>query len=153
MGQEQPTPDNNEGPDLERTQPSPSQPPRRLDWRPSAYQAGTDEAEEEAPPVRRVPRPSPRRRRPPTEGAPAWLVGLGVGALLAVIILLVVAFVFSRRSPEPEPTPTVVIVTPTATLAPRPTATVPALADTPETEATEEAPSTAPPAGTSGVGG
>jgi hypothetical protein len=70
-----------------------------------------------------------------------------------VIILLVVAFVFSRRSPEPEPTPTVVIVTPTATLAPRPTATVPALADTPETEATEEAPSTAPPAGTIGVGG
>ena len=139
MGQEQPTPDYNDQPDLDRTQPSPSQPPRRLDWRPAAYQSGGEGSDPEAPPVRRVPRPGPRRRRPPTEGAPAWVVGLGVGALLAVILLLVVAFVFSRRSSQPEPTPTVMVVTPTATLIPRPTATPPiAPTDTPEAAATAE---------------
>jgi hypothetical protein len=74
------------------------------------------------------------------------VVGLAVGALLAVIILLVVAFVFSRRSGEPEPTPTVNIVTPTATLIPRPTATTPTeMTTTPEVGATEEVPATAPP--------
>jgi hypothetical protein len=154
MGQEQPTPNYNDQPDLDRTQPSPSQPPRRLDWRPAAYQSGGEGSDQEAPPVRRVPRPGPSRRRPPTEGAPTWVVGLGAGALLAVILLLVVAFVFSRRSAQPEPTPTVMVVTPTATLIPRPTATPPAVpTDTPEAAATAETPAAAPPSDTIGIGG
>lgn len=154
MGLEQPTPDYNDQPDLDRTQPSPSQPPRRLDWRPPAYQPDGEGPEQEAPPVRRVRRPDSHRRRPPTEGAPPWVVGLGVGALLAVILLLVVAFVLSRRSAQPEPTPTVMVVTPTATLIPRPTATTLADAtDTPEAEPTADAPPTAPPSDTIGVGG
>ena len=154
MGQQQPTPDSNDQPDLDRTQPSPSQPPRRLDWRPPAYQPGSEGPEQETPPVRRVPRPDSRRRRPPTEGAPAWVVGLGVGALAAVILLLVVAFVFSRRSAQPEPTPTVMVVTPTATLIPRPTATpLVDATDTPEAAATPATSPSAPPSDTIGVGG
>lgn len=153
MGQEQPTPDYNDQPDLDRTQPSPSRPPRRLDWRPTDYQAEGGEPLQEAPPVRRVSRSGPSRRRPPTEGAPAWVVGLGVGALLAVIILLVVAFVFSRRPAEPEPSPTAIVVSPTATLVPRPTATPPEeTTATPEVGTTEEAPTEAPP-GSISVGG
>jgi hypothetical protein len=146
MGQEQPIPDYSDQSDLDRTQPSPSRPPRRLDWRPSNYQSDGGDSEQEPSSVRRVQRPTRRRRRPPTEGAPAWVVGLAVGALLAVIILLVVAFVFSRRSAQAEPTPTVNVVTPTPTLIPRPTATTPAeMTATPEVGATEEAPVTAPP--------
>jgi len=153
MGQEQPTPDRNDQPELDRTQPSPTRPPRRLDWRPTEYQAGGEEPPQEAPPVRRVPRSGPSRRRPPTEGAPAWVVGLGVGALLAVIILLVVAFVFSRPSAEPEPSPTAIVVTPTATLVPRPTATPPEeVTATPEVGPTEEAPTESAP-GSISVGG
>ena len=94
--------------------------------------------------MRRVPPPN-RRRRPPTEGAPAWVVGLGVGALLAVILLLAVAFVLSRPPAEPEPTATVVLVTPTETLVPRATFTpVPEITSTsatsPEATAGGEAP-------------
>lgn len=152
MGQEQPTSDHDEQPELERTQPSPSQQSRRLDWRPQVFRSSKGESENAVPPVRRVPRPGPRRR-PPTEGAPAWVVGLGVGALIAVIILLVLAFVFSRRSAEPEPTPTVVVVTPTVTLAPRPTATPPQAATATSTDATEETSPTAPAADTIAVGG
>jgi hypothetical protein len=82
------------------------------------------------------------------------VVGLGVGALLAVIILLVVAFIFSRRSSAPEPTPTVVVVTPTFTLAPRPTFTPVAVAtEVPEVGATDEAPATAVPSDTIAIGG
>ena len=125
MGQEQPRPDYNDEPELERTQPSPTRPPRRLDWRPPQFKGGGRESKQQTPPVRRVQMPARRHRRPPTEGAPTWVVGLGIGALVAVIILLVVAFVFSRRSGEPEPSPTAVVVTPTRTLAPRPTATIP----------------------------
>jgi len=81
------------------------------------------------------------------------VVGLGVGALLAVIILLVVAFVFSRRPAEPEPSPTAIVVSPTATLVPRPTATPPEeTTATPEVGTTEEAPTEAPP-GSISVGG
>jgi hypothetical protein len=154
MGQEQPTPDYNDQPELDRTQPSPSRPPRRLDWRPPGYQTSGEESESEAPPVRRVSRPRSRRRRPPTEGAPAWVVGLGVGALAAVIILLVVAFVFSRGSAEPAPSPTAEVVTPTATLIPRPTATTLA-APTATTGAgtAEGVVPTAPPTDTIAVGG
>lgn len=154
MDQEHTTPDYDEQPELDRTQPSPSRPPRRLDWRPSEYQSGGNESEQQTPPVRRVQRPGRGRRRPPTEGAPAWVVGLGVGALVAVIILLIVAFVFSRRSAEPEPTPTANVVTPTATLAPRPTVTpvAPATATT-EAAGTEETPVTAPSSDVITVGG
>jgi hypothetical protein len=154
MDQEKGTPDYNEQPELDRTQPSPSRPPRRLDWRPSEYQSGGEESQQQTPPVRRVQRPGRQRRRPPTEGAPAWVVGLGVGALLAVIILLIVAFVFSRRSAAPEPTSTANVVTPTATLAPRPTNT-PVVAETVTAgaEATEEVPATAPPSNVVAVGG
>jgi hypothetical protein len=128
MGQQETTQHDNDQQELDRTQPSPRQSPRRLDWRPPDYRRDGEEGEiPTPPPVRRVQRPGPRRR-PPTEGAPAWVVGLGVGALLAVIGLLVVAFVFSRRAAQPAPTPTVVVVTPTATLAPRPTATTAPLA-------------------------
>jgi len=119
----------NEQSELERTQPS-APPPRSLDWRPPEYQA---QEPEESPPVRRVPPPNRRRRRPPTEGAPAWVVGLGVGALLAVILLLAVAFVLSRPPAEPEPTATIVVMTPTETLVPRATFTpVPVATATPE---------------------
>jgi len=154
MGQEQ---DYRDQSDLDKTQPSPPYAPRKLDWRPPDYQSGGAEPPPEMPPVRRVSRPEPRRRRPPTEGAPAWVVGLGVGALLAVIVLLVVAFVFSRRSTqtETEPSPTPVIVTPTPTLIPRPTNTIPSeTTATPEAAATEEAAATlAPPPGAIAVGG
>jgi hypothetical protein len=160
MGHEQPSSDHSDQPDLDRTQPSPTQSPRqsprRLDWRPPVYQTESQETEVEptAPPVRRVSQQNPRRRRPPTEGAPAWVVGLGIGALLAVILLLVVAFIFSRRSSQPEPSATPVVVTPTATLIPRPTATA-ATAVTPTSEVgvTEESPATAPPSGGITVGG
>ena len=124
MGQEQPQHDYQDQSDLDRTQPSPKQPPRQLDWRPPDYQPGGEEPTQEPPLVRHVPRPV-RRRRPPTESAPAWVVGLGVGALLAVILMLAVAFVLSRPPAQPEPTATVFVVTPTATLVPRPTFTVP----------------------------
>ncbi len=154
MGQEQSTPDHSDQPELDRTQPSPVPPPRRLDWRPPDYQTEGGESQPKPPPVRRVSRPGARRRRPPTEGAPAWVVGLGGGALLAVILLLVVAFVFSRRSSEPEPTPTTVVVTPTLTLVPRPTATEPAdVTPTSEADATEEVPVTVPPSDTIAIGG
>ena len=137
MSQELPNEQNDQS-ELERTQPS-APPPRSLDWRPPEYQA---QEPEESPLVRRVPPPN-RRRRPPTEGAPAWVVGLGVGALLAVILLLAVAFVLSRPPAEPDPTATVVVVTPTETLVPRATftpipATTPTSAEQPG--ATEAAP-------------
>ena len=165
MGQEQPPYDyndqSNDQSDLDRTQPSPIRPPRQLDWRPPDYQAGGAEplqeeplTDETKPPVRRMARPGPRRRRPPTEGAPAWVVGLGVGALLAVILMLAVAFVLSRPPAEPEPTATVFVVTPTATLVPRPTFTVPPEATTAAGSTTDESPdTTAPPLGEIGVGG
>ena len=154
MGQEQPTPDYNDEPELERTQPSPTRPPRRLDWRPPQFKGGGKESEQQTPPVRRVQLPARRHRRPPTEGAPTWVVGLGIGALVAVIILLVVAFVFSRRSGEPEPSPPAVVVTPTRTLAPRPTATIPLAATaTAGVGATAGAPATAPPSSAVGIGG
>ena len=154
MGQEQPSPEHSDQPDLDRTQPSPSRPPRRLDWRPPDYRTVGEAPQEEVPPVRRVQRTTPHRRRPPTEGAPPWVVGLGVGALLAVIGILVVAFVFSRRSAQSEPTPTVVVVTPTVTLVPRPTGTIPPAATaTSETPVTEETSSTAAPSDAISVGG
>lgn len=154
MEHEQPTPDYDDQPELDRTQPSPTLPPRRLDWRPPELQTGEAGPEQEAPPVRRVPRPAHRRRRLPTEGAPAWVVGLGIGALVAVILLLVVAFVFSRRSAQPEPSPTAIVVTPTPTLVPRPTATGPMeVLPTAAVGATEEAPVTTAPADTIAVGG
>lgn len=157
MGQEQPTSDHNDQPELDRTQPSPSQPPPHLDWRPAEYQSteGGGETDPEAPPVRRVSRPVNRRRRPPTEGAPAWVVGLGIGAVAAVIILLIVAFVFSRGSSEPEPTPTAEVVTPTPTLVPRPTATTAQTASTATagSGSTEEVATTAPPTNVIAVGG
>jgi hypothetical protein len=153
MGEDQSTPDYNEQPELDSTQPSPSR-PRNLDWRPADYQSSGDETTQEAPPVRRVQRSSSSRRRPPTEGAPAWVVGLGVGALVAVIILLGLVFFLSRRPAETEPTPTANVVTPTATLVPRPTATTAVQATAPPiTEGTEEAPATAPPSDTIAVGG
>lgn len=153
MGEEQSTPDHNEQPELDRTQPSPSR-PRNLDWRPTDYQSSGDETTQEAPPVHRVQRSSSGRRRPPTEGAPAWVVGLGVGALVAVIILLALVFFLSRRPAGAEPTPTANVVTPTATLVPRPTATTAGQATAPPvTEGTEEAPATVPPSDTIAVGG
>ena len=142
--------------DLDKTQPSPTFSPRDLDWRPSDYQSGGDAPPPDAPSVRRVSRPEVRRRRPPTEGAPAWVVGLGVGALLAVIVLLVVAFVFSRRSNQAaaEPSPTPIIVTPTATLAPRPTATSATGAEPTEAAPTNDAAATiGAPTDTIAVGG
>jgi hypothetical protein len=154
MDQENTSPDYDEQQELDRTQPSPTRPPRRLDWRPSEYQSESRKSEQPAPPVRRVQRPNRQRGRPPTDGAPAWVVGLGIGALVAVIILLIVAFVFSRRSAAPEPTPTANVVTPTATLAPRPTNTLVAAATvTGEAQVTEEAPATAPPSNVISVGG
>lgn len=127
MGQEQSPHDyndrSNDLSDLDRTQPSPTRPPRQLDWRPPDYQSG-ETTPEEKPPVRRVQRPA-RRRRPPTEGAPAWVVGLGVGALLAVIVLLALAFVVSRPTPPPKASPTTDVRTPTITMAPRTTFTPP----------------------------
>lgn len=151
------TQDHDDQPDLDKTQPSRTYSPRHLDWRPPDYQPSGEAPPPEAPPVRRVSRPEPRRQRPPTEGAPAWVVGLGVGALLAVIGLLVIAFVFSRRSNQTaaEPSPTPVIVTPTATLAPRPTATTAAEASpTVEVAPTDEAAATiAPPPAAITVGG
>ena len=157
MGQEQPTPDYNDQPDLDRTQPSPSQPAPRLDWRPAEYQSteGEEGTEPETPPVRRVSRPVNRRRRPPTEGAPAWVVGLGIGAVAAVIILLIVAFVFSRGSAEPEPTPTAEVVTPTPTLVPRPSPTAAQAAPTATADSgtTDETATTAPATDSIAVGG
>jgi hypothetical protein len=154
MGQERPPQDyNNDQSDLERTQPSPTRPPRRLDWRPPDYQPGEVEPGHETPAVRRVSQPAPRRRRPPTEGAPAWVVGLGVGALLAVVLLLSVAFVLSRPPSQAEPTATIAVVTPTATLAPRPTFTpLSQVTDTPA-PATEEAPAPTPLPSVIAVGG
>lgn len=153
MGQEQPRPDYDDQSELDRTQPSPSR-PRQLDWRPTDYQSGGEGPEQETVPVRRVQRSSRRRRRPPTEGAPAWVVGLGVGALVAVIILLALVFLLSRGPGEPEATPTANVVTPTATLVPRPTFTpvAPATATLPA-EAAEETPATALPSDTISVGG
>jgi hypothetical protein len=153
MGQEQPQHDYHDQSDLDRTQPSPKQPPRQLDWRPPDYQSGAGEPIQEAPSVRRVSRPAPRRR-PPTESAPAWVVGLGVGALLAVILMLAVAFVLSRPPAQPEPTATVFVVTPTATLVPRPTFTVPPDVTAAAESPTEEPIATAaPPPDTIAVGG
>lgn len=145
---------------LERTQPSPTR-PRRLDWRPPDYRSSGLEPDQDIPTegegrlsLRRVPQPDPRRRRPPTEGAPAWLVGLGVGALMAVILLLGAIFFLSRGPTQAEPTATVKVVTPTATLAPRPTNTPIAPAtDTPEPTAEQGPQPTAPPPDTISVGG
>jgi hypothetical protein len=154
MGQEQPTSGHDDQPELERTQPSRSQPHRDLDWRPPDYRPGGDVSGGESPPVRRVQRHASRRHRPPTEGAPAWVVGLGIGALVAVIILLALVFLLSRRPAESAPTPTANVVTPTATLAPRPTLTPVAPATvTSGTGATEEVLTPAPPADTISVGG
>jgi hypothetical protein len=82
------------------------------------------------------------------------VVGLGIGALVAVIILLGLVFVLSRRPAEAELTPTANVVTPTATLAPRPTFTPAAQATvTSGADSTEEAAPTAPPSDTIAVGG
>ncbi|MGD9099015.1 MAG: SH3 domain-containing protein [Anaerolineae bacterium] len=126
MGQHQPPQNHNDQLDPDRTQPSLTRPPRQLDWRPQDYQSG--ELDPEQPP------PVPRRR-PPTEGAPTWVVGLGVAALMAVIVVLGLLFVASRPPAQSEPTATAVIVTPTATLVPRLTFTAPPPAtDTPVVE-------------------
>jgi hypothetical protein len=164
MGQEQSPHDYDDQPDLERTQPSPTRPPRRLDWRPVHYQSDRTGSPQETQPMkgakpllRRVSQPGPRRHRPPTEGAPAWLVGGLVGVLAAVILGLVLLFVLSRPSAKPKPTVTVFVVTPTATFAPRPTTAVPSLATVTldaDAEATAEAPAvTAPPPDVIGIGG
>lgn len=161
MGQENLSPEQEDQPELDKTQPSPVDRPRSMDWRPPEYRpSGTESGAEESasdsesgPPVRHVRRSQPRRR-PPTEGAPAWVVGLGVGALLAVILLLALAFVLSRPATEAQPTPTIVVVTPTETLAPRPTFTPQLQATTAVAPAEETSPAaTAPPADSITVGG
>ncbi len=144
MGQHQTPQDHNDQPDLDRTQPSSTR-PRQLDWRPQDYQ--TDETEP-PPMARRAP-----RRRPPTEGAPTWVIVLGVAALMGVCLVLGVLFVASRDQEQSLPTATAVIITPTATLGPRHTFT--ALPQETPTTAVEQATVavTVPPPDVIAVGG
>jgi hypothetical protein len=144
MGQHQTPQDYDDQPDLDRTQPSLTR-PRQLDWRPQDHQA---DGTEPPPMARRAP-----RRRPPTEGAPTWVVVLGVAALMAVILVLGLLFVASREPAQPQPTATAVIITPTATLVPRLTFTAPPPASpTPEVEQVPTV-ATAPPPDVIAVGG
>lgn len=148
MGQHQSPHDHNDQSDLDRTQPSPTR-PRQLDWRPPDYQSA--ESTQESPSLRRTQRPAPRRR-PPTEGWPTWLVGLGIVGFLAVVVVMGLLFVFSREPAQSQPTATVFVVTPTATLAPRQTFTAPPQEVASPTPV-EAATATAPPPDVIGVGG
>ena len=144
MGQHQTPQDHNDQPDLDRTQPSLTR-PRQLDWRPQDHQAN---GAEPPPMAHRTP-----RRRPPTEGAPTWVVVLGVAALLAVVLVLLLLFVASRETAQTQPTATAVIITPTATLVPRQTFTAPP-PEIPTTEVEQvTAAAPAPPPDVIAVGG
>ncbi len=119
--------------DAERTQ------PRQLEWRPPEHRPDRSksdlQATQQAKPMRQG-FYDRRYRRPPTEGAPTWLVFLGVGLLMAVIIALGAAFILSRKSREPAAEPTAVL-----TLVPTHTA---AITNTPLTTPTSGAPTGAP---------
>lgn len=98
--------------DAERTQ------PRQLEWRPPEHRPDRSQATQQAKPMRQGGSYDRRYRRPPTEGAPTWLVFLVVGLLMAIIIALGAAFILSRKSREPASEPTAVLTfVPTRTIA------------------------------------
>ncbi len=150
MGQHQPPQNNDDQLDPGRTQPSLTR-PRDLDWRPPDHQSGESGTTQESLAERRE-RPAPRRR-PPTEGAPTWVVGLGVGALLAVIVVLGLLFVASRPPAELQPTATISIVTPSPTNIPRQTFTALPQETAAPTPSDQEPIATAPPPDVIAVGG
>jgi len=116
--------------DAERTQ------PRQLEWRPPEHRPDRSQVTQQARPAGQGGLYDRRYRRPPTEGAPTWLVFLVVGLLMAIIIALGAAFILSRKSREPASEPTAVLTfVPTRTTAGA-SATPPATA--PPEGATEE---------------
>jgi len=123
MGQEQPSPERSDQPDLDRTQPSPSRPPRRLDWRPPDYRTVGEAPQEEVPTCSScaaydTPSPPTRQPRARLHGwstRSRWRAGRDRHIWSWLLCSRAV-----QRKPNPRQRWS--FVTPTVTLAPRPLA-------------------------------